>query len=146
MINAEAHRARRQIGKISDDPDHFVPALAPENKIMGRVMDDDVVAVICKSADAISDHQTEPPVAESQSPHQICNRGLENHNRQCDHSRIGISFHQLPDFRMRLDDRTGPSGMRLIKFGLVKRGLHRDLKEYVDLWSFGERYSLPKES
>src|SRR5882762_1178201 len=138
MINAEAHRARGQIGKISDDPDHFVPALAPENKIMGRVMDDDVIAVICKSTDAISDHQTEPPVTESQSPHQISNRRLENHNRQRDHRGVGISFHQLPDFRMRSDNRASASGMRLIKFRLVKRGFHRDLKEYVDLWSFGE--------
>src|SRR3984893_15948650 len=138
MINTEAHRARRQIGKISDDPDHFVPTLAPENKIMGRVMDDDVVAVICKSTDAISDHQTEPPVAESQSPHQIGNRRLENHNRQRDYRGVGISGHQLPDFGMRFNDRTGASRMRLIKFRLMKRSFHRDLEEYVDLWSFGE--------
>jgi hypothetical protein len=39
---------------------------------------------------------------------------------------------------MRFDDRAGPSGMRLIKFRLVKRSFHRDLKEYVDLWSLGE--------
>src|ERR1700730_6922069 len=133
MINTEAHRARGQIGKIGDDPDHFVPPLAPENKIMGRVMDDDVVAVICKSTDAIRDHQTEPPVAEYQPPQQISNRCLENHDRQRDHSRVGISFHQSPDFRMRSDNRASASGMRLIKFRLVKRGSHWDLKKYADL-------------
>jgi hypothetical protein len=58
---------------------------------------------------------------------------LENHDRQRDHSREGISFHQLPDFRMRFDDRASASGMRLIKFRLVKRGSHRDLKKYAEL-------------
>ena len=38
---------------------------------------------------------------------------------------------------MRFDDRAR-AGMRLIEFRLVKRSLHRDLKEYVDLWGFGE--------
>jgi hypothetical protein len=39
----------------------------------------------------------------------------------------------LPDFRMRSDNRASASGMRLIKFRLVKRGSHRDLKKYADL-------------
>jgi hypothetical protein len=66
MINAETHRARIQIRKIGQDADQLVPALTSKNEIMSGVVDDDVIGVVSERADAVSDHQAEPPVTEAE--------------------------------------------------------------------------------
>src|SRR5436305_5252265 len=66
MINAETHRARIQIRKIGQDRDQLVPALISKNEIMGGVVDNDVIGMVSKRADTVSDHQAEPPVTEAE--------------------------------------------------------------------------------
>ena len=82
MINAKAHRARRQIWKIGQDRDQLVQTLVSQDEIMGRVVNDDVVGVIGESADAIGNQQTEPPITESQLPIQnaidVCKTTIES--------------------------------------------------------------------
>ena len=81
MINAKAHRAGREIRQIGQDGHHFVPAFVPENQIMCRIVNDHVVSMIGERADAISDEQTEPPIAESQRAHPIRDRRLHDYDR-----------------------------------------------------------------
>src|ERR1043166_2821567 len=54
----------------------------------------------------------------------IRHRRLERDNRQRDQRRPRIAHHQLPNFRMRFDDRPRPRRMRLLRFRLVKSCLH----------------------
>ena len=58
MKNAKTHRARCEVWKIGDNGDHFVPAGTPENQVMGRIMNDDVVGVVAERADTESEKQT----------------------------------------------------------------------------------------
>jgi len=81
MINAKAHRARREIRQISEDGHHFVPAFVRENQIMGRIVNDHVIGMIRECADAISDDQTEPPITESKYAHPTGDCCLHNHQR-----------------------------------------------------------------
>src|ERR1041385_6464842 len=57
MVHAKAHCTRRKIWKIGNDRHHFIPARAPENQVMCRVMNDDVVGMIPERADAEGDQQ-----------------------------------------------------------------------------------------
>src|SRR6266513_4517781 len=125
MINAKTHRARCEIRKISDNGHHFVPAWTPQDKIVRRVMNDDVIGMIGERADAKSDNQTQPPVMKSQRTHCVRNRRMQDHDRDSNQRSPRIAHHQLANFRMRLNDRPSPSGMRLIRFRLVERLLHR---------------------
>src|SRR5947199_9388246 len=79
MVNAKTHRAGRKIGKISQDAHHFVPAFAPENQIMCRIMDTHVIGMVGKRTDAISDEQTEPRNPKSDRAHPI------RYDCLCDH-------------------------------------------------------------
>ena len=125
MKNPEGHRAGREIWKIGQNPDHFVPAFAPQNQIMGCIVNDHVVGMIHERAHTIGDEQAEPPVIESEFPHQKRNRRLQNHGRKREQSGIRISYHQLSNSRMRLDDGPCPAWVRLIEDGLVKAIVHR---------------------
>src|SRR5713101_8706879 len=69
MINAKTHRAWREVWKIGDNGHHFVPAFAPENQVVGGIMNDHVIGMISERANAISDEKTEPPITESQFAH-----------------------------------------------------------------------------
>src|SRR5262249_2297760 len=125
VINAKSHRARREIRKIGNDGHHFIPARASENQVVRRIVNDDVVGMIAESADAERDQQTSPPIAETQVAHAERNRSLHCHDRDCDQRSPRIAHHQLANLRMRFDDRSCPPGMRLLRFRLVKRDLHR---------------------
>src|SRR6266487_284612 len=125
VINAKTHCTRRKVRKISNDSYHFVPAFAPQNQIVGCIVNDLVVGMIGECAHAISNEKTEPPVAEPQRPHPICDRRLHDHQRRSDQCCIGVAHHQLANFWMRFDDRPRPAWVRLIKLRLIKRGLHR---------------------
>src|SRR6266567_1067590 len=125
VINAKTHCTRRKVRKISDDGYHFVPAFAPQNQIVGCIVNDHVVGMIGERADAISDQKTEPPVTESESAHAIRDRCLHYYDRQRDERRVRIAHHQLANFRMRFDDRSRTAWMRLIKLGLVEETLHK---------------------
>src|SRR5438046_6154035 len=81
MINAKTHRARREVWKIGDDSHHFVPAWATENQVMRRVVDDDVISMICERADAKRNKETEPPVTKSKRAHSICDCRLHDQDR-----------------------------------------------------------------
>jgi hypothetical protein len=124
MINAKTHRAGREIREIGDDGHHFVPAFAPKNQVVGRIVDDHVVGMICERADAIRDEKAEPPVTKSQRAHPIRDRCLDRHDRDRDQRRPPIAHHQLANFRVRLDDRSRPARVWLVNFRLIKRGLH----------------------
>src|SRR5262249_20963445 len=66
MVNTKAHGAGRKVWKIGDDRDHFVPAWAPKNQVMRRVMNNHVIGMIGEGTDAKSKKQAEPPIAKSQ--------------------------------------------------------------------------------
>ena len=93
MINAKTHRARREVWKIGNDRDHFVPALASENQVMRRVMNDDVIGMIGERADAKRDEQTEPPITESKRAHSIRDCRLQDHNRDRDQRSPWVAHH-----------------------------------------------------
>src|SRR6266542_3079149 len=114
MINTKPHRAGCEVWEIGDDRHHFVPAWVPENQIMCCVMNDDVIGMISERADAKGNNETEPPVTESKRAHPVCNRCLQDNNRYSNQRSPRIAHHQLANFRMRLN-----------RFRLVKRGLHR---------------------
>ena len=78
MVNPESHRTGRQIGKIGDDRDHFVPAFAPQNQIVRGIMNDHVVGMVGERAHAVSNKKTEPPETKAELPHPICDRRLQN--------------------------------------------------------------------
>ena len=82
VINTKSHRAWRQIRKIRDDGHHFVPARAPENQVMRRIVNDDVVGMIAERADAERDQQTDPPITKAQLAHAERDRGLRHYNRR----------------------------------------------------------------
>src|SRR6266487_3808135 len=71
MINAKTHCTGREVRKICDDGHDFVPAFAPQNQIVGCIVNDHVVGMIGERAEAISDQQTAPPVTESECAHPI---------------------------------------------------------------------------
>jgi len=50
---------------------------------------------------------------------------LQNHGRKRDRRRVRVSYHQLPNFRVRFNDRPCAVRVRLIKFRLVKSGVHQ---------------------
>jgi hypothetical protein len=79
--NTKSHRSRREIRKISDYRDHFVPTGASENQIMRRIMNDDVVGMIAERADAERDQQADPPIAEAQLAHAERDCRLHHENR-----------------------------------------------------------------
>ncbi len=91
---------------------------------MRGIVNDDVVGVISESADAKSDEQTQPPIIKSECSHCVCDPCLQDHNRDRNQRSPRIAHHQLSHFGVRFDDRPRPTGMRLIRFRLVKRGLH----------------------
>ena len=124
MIHAEPDRPRDKVGEISADCDESIPALSLENKVMRRVMDDDVHAMIQKRAETKGDEQTHPPEIPPQSAHRECNSGLDRHNQNHDCRGEWISPDQLPNFGMSPKNGARPLGMRLIKFRLIKRDLH----------------------
>src|SRR3954465_9880213 len=124
MVNAKAHRARSEIRKICDDGDHFVPARLPEDQVVRRVVNNHVVGMIAESADAKSNEQTQPPITKAQLAHPECDRRLHNQDRSCNKRGPRIAHHQLANFWMRSNDGPGTPRMRLLRFGLVKRGLH----------------------
>ena len=124
MINAKTHRTRREVREVGDDRHQFVPAWAPENQVVRRVMDDHVIGMICERADAKRNQQTEPPVTKSQTAHPIRDCRLQDQDRDREQSSPWIAHHQLANLGMRLDDRPRPPRMRLIRVRLVKRGLH----------------------
>src|SRR6516165_6019546 len=69
VINAKSHSTGREIRKIGDDGQHFVPTWVPENQVVRRIMNDDVVGMIAERTGAESDQQTEPPITEAQLAH-----------------------------------------------------------------------------
>src|SRR5438477_3034800 len=124
MIHAKTHCTGNEVREICDDGHDFVPAFAPQNQIVGCIVNDHVVGMIGERADAISDQKTEPPVTESECAHAIRDRCLHYYDRQRDERSVRIAHHQLANFGMRFDDRSRAAGMRLIKLGLVEKGLH----------------------
>src|ERR1043166_6473562 len=92
---------------------------------MRCIVNDHVVGMIHERANAVSDEQTEPPVMEPEFAHPKRNRRLQNHGRKREYGSVRISYHQLSNFRMRLDDGPCPFRVGLIEVGLVKSGLHR---------------------
>ena len=124
MINAKAHRAGHEVGKVGDDGHHFVPAFIPENQVMGRIVNNHVIGMVGERADAISDEKAEPPVAKSQCPHPVGYRRLHERERHSDERSVWIAHHQSANFRMRFNDRACPRRMRLLKLGLMEEGLH----------------------
>src|SRR5262249_4757486 len=125
MVNTKSHSAGCEVWKIGDDRDHFVPAWAPENQVMRRVMNDHVISMVGEGTDAESQKQTEPPIAKSQLAHAVPDRRLESHDGHRDQRGPRISRHQPADFRMRLNERPRAPRMWLIRFRLVKRRLHQ---------------------
>ena len=115
MINAKPHRARREVRQIGDDGDHFVPARVPENQVMRRVMNDDVIGMISECAHAKCNQQAQPPITETQSPHSVRDRCLHDQDRDRDQRSPWITHHQLPYFRVRFDDPPRPPRMRLFR-------------------------------
>src|SRR5262249_27408345 len=93
VINTKSHRAWCEIWKISDYRHHFVPARAPENQIMGRIMNDDVVRMIAERTDAEGDQQAHPPIAETQMAHPERECGLHYDNRDRDQCSPRIAHH-----------------------------------------------------
>ena len=93
VINTKTHRAGREIRKIGDDGDHFVPARAPENQVMRGIVNDDVIGMITERADAERDQQTEPPITEAQLAHPERDRRLHDHNRDRDQRSPRIAHH-----------------------------------------------------
>src|SRR5437867_2143360 len=130
MIDAETHRPRRKIRKIGDDSHHLVPAFVPENQVVSCVVNDDVIGMIRECANAIGDEKTEPPVTKPKAPHPKGDPRLHDHDRDGDERRPRIAHHQLPDFRMRFNDRARPPRMGLVRFRLIKRVLHH-LSKYA---------------
>src|SRR2546430_7766733 len=124
MIHAEPDCSRDKVGKISADCDEFIPALSFENKVMGRVMNDDVHTMIQKRAQTKGDEQTHPPEIPAQSAHRECNCGLDRQNQDHDCRGEWISSDQLPNFGVSAKNGPRPLGMRLIKFRLIKCDLH----------------------
>ena len=124
MINTKTHRPRREIGKISNDGHHLVPAFVSKNQIVSCVVNDDVIGMVRERSDAICDEQTQPPVAKPECSHSKCDGRLHEHDRSGDQCCPRIAHHQLPDFRMGFDDGTRPTRVRLFGFRLIKRCLH----------------------
>jgi hypothetical protein len=124
VINTKSHRARGQIRKIGNYRHHFVPARAPENQVMRRIMNDDVVGMIAERTDTERDQQTQPPITETQLAHAERDRRLHCHDRHGDQRSPGIAHHQLANLGMGFDDRSCPTRMRLLRFRLVKGDLH----------------------
>src|SRR5437762_12752635 len=66
MVNAETHRARIQIRKIGQKPNKLVQLFIRKKRIwMGAGMMDEI-GMLTNGADAVSDHQAEPPVTETE--------------------------------------------------------------------------------
>ena len=84
---------RREVWKVGDDGDHFVPARVPKNQVVRRVMNDDVVGMIAERADAKGDQQTEPPITEAQLAHAERDRRLHYENRDRDQRSPRIAHH-----------------------------------------------------
>ena len=63
-------------------------------------------------------------------------------DRKRDQRRVRISHHQLANFGMRLNDRSGTRRMRLIKLGLMESGLHRWFSGKIILTGFSARFKL----
>src|SRR5262249_57568873 len=80
VINTKSHRAWCEIWKIGDYRHHFVPAGVPENQVMRRIMNDDVVSMIAERAYAEGYQQTDPPIAKPHLPHPEPDPGLHHHN------------------------------------------------------------------
>ena len=129
MIHPEPDRSRDKVGEISADCDEFIPTLSLENKVVGRVMNDDVHTMIQKRAQTEGDEQAQPAEIPAQPPHRKCNRCLRRQNQDHDCRGEWISPDQLPNFGMSAKNGARPLWMRLIKFRLIKRGLH--LQRYV---------------
>src|SRR6186713_2238009 len=110
MVNSEGHRSRHEVRKIGKDRDQLIPALALKNKVMDRIMNQDVHRMIRESPDAIRADQTQPPIVEAQLAKDECERGLQSDHSDGDQHRPRISDHQLTDFRMSPDDGTGAAG------------------------------------
>jgi hypothetical protein len=87
-------------------------------------MNNDVIGMVGECADTKSNWQTQPPVCEPQVAHSKRDCCLHDQDRDRDQRSPRIPYHQLANFRMRLDDRSCSPGMRLVRFRLVKRGLH----------------------
>lgn len=84
MINTKSHRSGREIRKVGDYGDHFVPARAPENQVVRGIVNDDVVGMIAERADAKGDQQTDPPITETQLAHAERDSRLHYQNRDRD--------------------------------------------------------------
>ena len=80
---------------------------------MNGVMNQDVHGMIRESAHAVGDDQTQPPITEAELPKNERERRLQTDHGKGYQERPGISAHQLPNLGMRLDDGTGPAGMRV---------------------------------
>src|SRR5581483_4310082 len=104
MIDTESHGAGSQIWKIGDNGHDLVPAFAPKNQIVSRVVNDDVIGMICERANAISDQSAQPPVTEAKISHSVRNARLHYYDRNRNKRSPWIAHHQLPDFRMGFDD------------------------------------------
>ena len=50
MINTKSHRSGREVWKVGDDGDHFVPAQNSENQVVRGIVNDDVVGMIAERA------------------------------------------------------------------------------------------------
>src|SRR5437762_6975092 len=59
MIDTKPHRTGREIGKISDDGHHLVPAFVPENQDVSCVVNNDVIGMIRECANEISYEKTQ---------------------------------------------------------------------------------------
>ncbi len=57
MIHAEPDRSGEKVGEIGTDRDEFVPTLSLENEVVGRIVNDDVDAVIQKRTQTKGDEQ-----------------------------------------------------------------------------------------
>src|SRR5437016_4880841 len=124
MIHAEPDCSRDKVWEIGADCDEFIPALSLENKVVSRVMNDDVHTMIQKRAQTKGDEQAQPPEIPAQRAHCKCDCCLGRQNQDHNYRGERISPDQLPNFGMSAKNGPRPLWMRLIKFRLIKRGLH----------------------
>ncbi len=129
MVDAKTDRTGDEIRQVRQDGGDFVQELVLKNKIMGRIVDDHIRAVVRERTEAVGHNQTQPPSLGTQCSHRAGDRGLRAQDEDRNESGVSISAHQSSNFGMRLEDGARPLRMRLVKFGLMEGRLHRELQD-----------------
>ena len=126
MVNAKTDRPGKQVRQIGDNGDKLVQNFGAKNEIVGRIMDNDVAAMVGESPEPIGDEQTHPPAIRTEPADALSDRSLNRQDQHGDERGVRIPAHQRANFRIRLQDRARSLRMRLFEFGVIKGPLHRE--------------------